>query len=199
MSLSHIGMKPITDLTVDVANNNPSALAIAKQWGPCRNEVLSDFKYSFCNVIEKMTINPGVDVNDYPEWASFYTYPAAACKVWYIFDSYNVAKKQENQFEVVFNPTLAEKIICCNLDDEDVAYCEYSYNVTDPEQWEPKFMMAFSFRLAAAICFELTGDSTKSKELMQIYISYIHEAKRIAHYEKKSKPEQSNPTVDARG
>lgn len=188
-----------TDLDTDLANNNPSAIAIDKQWGPCRNEVLSDFKYSFCNVIEKMTINPNVTADDYPEWTSFYTYPASACKVWYVFDQANVAKKQEQQFEVVYNPTLAEKIICCNCDTYNSAYVEYSYNVTDPSQWEPKFVMAFSFRLASAICVELTGDEAKAKDMMNVYLAYIHDAKRIANNEKKSKPTQGNPTVDARG
>lgn len=192
-------MKPIDDLDTDVANNHPSALAIAKQWGPSRNEVLSDFKYSFCNVIEAMTINPNVTVDDYPEWTSFYTYPSAACKLWYVFDALSVKKKEENQFEVVYNPTLGEKIICCNCDTYNTAYVEYSYNVTDPTQWEPKFVMAFSYRLAAAICVELTGDENKAKALKDMYLLYITEAKRVAQNEKKSKPYQGNPVVDARG
>lgn len=200
LALSHVGMKSLeTDLDTDYANNNPSAIAIMKQWGPARNEVLSDFKYSFCNVIEAMTINPNVTVDDYPEWSSFYTYPSSACKLWYVFDAQNVAKKEEQQFEVVYNPTLAEKIICCNCDTYNTAYAEYSYNVTDPTQWEPKFVMAFSYRLASAICVELTGDAEKAKTLMMIYQSYISEAKRIAQLEKKSKPTEFNPTVDARG
>ena len=192
-------MKPITDLTTDVSVNNPSALAINKQWGPCRNEVLSDFKYPFATVIDVMTLNTSVDEDDYPEWESFYTYPSSACKIWYVFDESTVATKHEQQFEVVYNPTLEEKIICCNCDTLNSAYVEYSYNVTDTTKWEPKFVMAFSFRLASAICVELTGDSDKATNLMQVYMAYIHDAKRIAHFEKKSKPTQSNPIVDARG
>lgn len=199
LALSHIGMKSLTDLDLEISANNPSALAIEKQWGPCRNDVFRDFKWPFANVIDLMTVLTTVDDDDYPEWDAFYEYPPTACIAWAVFDASTVKTKHENQFEVVYNPVLGTKIICCDLSTATSAYCEYTYNVTDPTKWDTKFVMAFSYRLAAAICVDLTGDSKKALELLNIYGAYIQEAKRLAHYEKKSKPTQSNPTVSARG
>ena len=193
-------MKPITDLTTDAAANNPSALAINKHWGPCRNDLFREFQWSFANVIEPMEMVLTVTQDDdYPEWASFYTYTENAATIWHVFDESTVKTKSENQFEVVYNPTLNERLICCDLSTYNAAWCEYTYNVTDTLLWDTKFIMAFSYRLASAICMELTGDAEKALKLTQLYNAILHEAKRIDSREKKSKPTQSNPIVDARG
>lgn len=200
LALSHIGMKPlVTDLATDVSNNNPSALAIEKQWNPCRNEVLGDAKYSSSTVISKMVLNTSVTSDDYPEWESFWTYPSSVLAVWAVFDESNPDTKYRNQFEIVFNPTLQEKIICSNNDTLNTAYVETAYNVTDPSLWDPRLTMAFSYRLAAAIVKELTGDDDLAITMMQIYMAYVSETKRLAYRERKSKPTQSNPLVDSRG
>jgi hypothetical protein len=200
LALSHIGMKPLeTDLATDVSNNNPSALAIEKQWAPCRNEVLGDAKYSCSTVMQVLESNTSVDSDDYPEWESFWTYPSSALAIWSVFDAATPDKKGENAFEVVYNPILDEKIICCNLSSEDTAYAEIAYNITDPSKWDPRLVMSFSYRLAAAICKELTGDDDAAIKMGEIYKNYVSETKRLAHRERKAKPTQSNPIVNARG
>ena len=67
MALSHLGMKPIIDITTSVAANKPAGLALNRHWGPCRNDVFREFKWPFANV--QGTINNRVDVTsfDYPE------------------------------------------------------------------------------------------------------------------------------------
>jgi hypothetical protein len=199
LALSHLGMTAITDLNVDAANNNPSAVAINAHWGPCRNDVFSEFKWPFATVIEPMQVQASVSIDDYPEWSYFFVYTANAATVWNVFDSSTVKTKHENQFEVVYNPTLQKRIICCNLTWTSFAFNEYTYNVTDPTFWSPKFVMAFSYRLAASICMILTGDEKKSLFLMDLYRGFIHEAKRVSSSEKKTKPDQNNPIVNARG
>ena len=199
MALSHIGMKGFTDYDAEVAANNPSALAIGKHWASCRNEVLGDSKFPFSTVIGTLDYMTLVDSDDYPEWESFWTYPSSVLKVWNVFDESTVKTKDESQFEIVYNPTLDEKVICCNLDTNNTAYAEESYSITDPLSWDTRFVMAFSYRLAAAICKELTGSDEMSIKMLQIYGNYISETKRQASIEKKSKPTQSNPTVEARG
>ena len=199
LALSHLGMKPITDLTADVTANNPSALALNRHWGPSRNDVFREFKWPFANVQAKIYHRVDITSDDYPEWQFFTTYPSSAVTVWNVFDETTVDKKRENLFEVVYNPILNERIICCNLDTLNAAYCEQTYNVTDTLLWDTKFIMAFSYRLAADCAMELSGDDKKALSLAQIYYSIIHEAKRIAHSEKKSKPTESNPIVDSRG
>jgi len=200
LALSHLGMKPITDLDTDAAAYNPAAIAINLHWGPVRNDLFSEYQWSFANVVEPMQVQAGVSISDYPEWQYFYVYTANAATVWNVFDPGSVEEKEENQFEVVYNPDLAVRIICCNVTNASVAaYCEYTYNVTDPTLWSPKFVMAFSYRLASSICVDLTGDEKKALTLMQLSSAYIHDSKRIGSSEKKNKPHQSNPIVASRG
>jgi len=199
LALSHLGMKPITDLDTDVALNNPSALALSRHWGPCRNDVFREFKWPFATCQGQILHRTDIATTVYPEWDFFTTYPSSAVTVWNVYDATNADRKHEQLFEVVYNPTLAERVLLCSLDTQNTAYVEYTYNVTDTLLWDTKFTMAFSYRLASSICMELTGDDKKSLTLMEIYNAYIHEAKRIAHHEKKKKPGQSNPIVDSRG
>ena len=199
LALSHLGMKPITDLDTDVALNNPSALALNRHWGPCRNDVFREFKWPFATCQDTILHRTDIASTVYPEWDFFTTYPSSAVTVWNVYDATNADKKHEQLFEVVYNPTLGERVLLCDLDTVNTAYCEYTYNVTDTLLWDTKFIMAFSYRLSASICMELTGDDKKALTLMEIYNNYIHEAKRLAHHEKKRKPGQSNPIVDSRG
>lgn len=200
LSLSHLGMKGLTtSLSADVAANNPSAIAINKHWGPARNDVFSEFKWPFANVIQPMQMQVDVSEDDYPEWESFFVYTLNAATIWNIFDESTVEEKEDNLFEVVYNIGLAVRVLCCNLSTLNNAYCEYTHNVIDTTLWSPKFVMAFSYRLAAAICVALTGDAEKALKLMTIYNAYIHEAKRIASSEKKKKPGQTNSIVNSRG
>lgn len=200
LALTHLGMKTITDLTAGVTANNPSALALNVQWGPSRNDVFREFRWPFATVHELIYNRTDVSVStEYPEWEFATTYPAAAVTVWNVFDEFTADNKEQNQFEILYDVSLDERIVLCNLDTQNSAYVEYTYNVTDTLLWDTKFIMAFSYRLAAAICMTLTGDEKKSLQLMQIYNAFIHETKRIAHGEKKKKPTQANPIVESRG
>ena len=200
LALSHLGQKRLASgLATDLENNNPSAIAIDTHWTASRNDVFSEFKWPFATVIEPMQVQ--VDVNDtmYPEWLYFYVYTENAATVWNVFDPSTVEQKEEQEFEVVYRPALNKKVICCNITNTSSAFNEYTYNVTDTLLWSPKFIMAFSYRLAAAIAVTLTGSKEKALELMTIYNAFIHEAKRIAHVQKKKKPAQTAGIVNARG
>jgi len=203
LALSHIGMKPITDLDTDVALNNPSALALNRHWGPCRNDVFREFKWPFATCQGQILHRVDIASTVYPEWDFYTTYPTSAVTVWNVYDATTADMKHEQLFEVVYNPTLAERVLLCNLDTVTTStikqYVEYTYNVTDTLIWDTKFVMAFSYRLASSVCMELTGDEKKAITLSEIYRNVIHEAKRVAHSEKKRKPTQKNPIVDSRG
>lgn len=200
LTLSHLGQKPLTtDIATDVAANNPSAVAINTHWGPVRNDLFREFKWPFANVIQPMQIQTGVNQDMYPEWLYFYVYTANAATVWYVFDSATVEEKEEQAYEVVYNPTLNKRVICCNVTNTSSAFNEYTYNVTDTTLWDTKFVIAFSYRLASAIAKTLTGDGAIGEKLMLISNGIISEAKRIASHEKKKKPKQSQSTINARG
>jgi hypothetical protein len=206
MALSFLGMKSISSLDADTTLNNPAAIAINKHWGPCRNDVFREFKWPFADAIIPLVPNDSVDLNDYPEWTSFYDYTSNAATLWAVFDASTVLKKESNLFEVVYDHTLDQKIICCDLSSTggsstivtSTVFGEYTYNVTDCEKWDVKFIKAFAINLASNICVELTGDVQKALELAKMYANSIQESKRIAHYEKKRKPNQTNSIVNSR-
>ena len=70
--------------------------------------------------------------------------------------------------------------------------------MTDVTKWEPKFVLAFSYRLAALIAHGLTGDVSNSNAMNEIYNSFIGEAKRLSFNEKIKIPYPKTDTIDAR-
>lgn len=127
---------------------------------------------------------------------TYWTVQTNAATVWTVFNEATETKKDEQDFEVYLIPgSTDEKIIVSNLDD---AYMEYTFIVNDTTLWDSKFVVALSYRLAAMMAHVLTGDAAKGKELMNVSIAYIAEAKRIAAIEKLKKPNQTSSYQNSR-
>jgi hypothetical protein len=194
IALAHIGQSPITDVT-DETDISPEAKACRRYYSICRKDVFREHSWGFATAQVALVENEDLDSDDYPEWSYFYTYPASALTLWAVFNSDTVLDKWKNEFEVVYNPTLLERVVLTN---QEEAIAECTYDVTDVTIWDHKFLMAFTYRLAAMIVQIIAGDMAKSQAMMELSNAYISEAKRVGHYEKKKKPEQDNPYVDAR-
>lgn len=187
MALAHIGMRAITSISAD----EPSAEACNEFWIPSRDEVLSEHRWPFANTQAALAELTDQVIG----WDFTYAYPSAAARVFYVYDEGSVDRKEENDFEVVYIPSGNKRVICCDLED---AYCEYTYKVSDTTLWDAKFVMAFSYRLASAICHTLTGDADKALKLMDVYNGLMSDAKRLSYQEKVKKPNQKNTYYDAR-
>lgn len=191
LALSHLGQGTITSaqLTADV---HPSAVQANIFWVPCRDEVLGESNWPFATVTLALS---SLDIDDY-EWDYVYSYPTLAVStMWNIFNEATLNTKDDQEYAVKHVPTLGVSAIFCDLED---AIAEYTYKVTDTSLWSTKFVMAFSYRLAASMAKSLTGDNQLGVTMTQLYNSILGEAKRLNNSENRKKPDHANKYIDAR-
>lgn len=190
LALSHLGNDTITSLTSD----HPSASTISLFWDLTRDDVLREHKWPFSTAIVTLA---SLDT-DIPTWTYFYGYPSNCLKIWTVFNDATLDTKEEQDFEILFLPPSDNRLVICSNIEQ--AYAEYSYKVQDVTIWDPKFSMAFSYRLAANIAPRLCADDNKAKEMMNIYSAFMLETKRVSAGERsKKRPEISSGYVDSRG
>ena len=190
LALNHLGMKGITSLT----ENNPSAIALNNYYNPCRDDTLSDYNWPFANV-KAALVSVSDDVLEL-EWDYIYVYPTQALAIWNVYDESTVDNKWEQEFETSFQVTENRRVICSNL---ETAYVEYTRRLTDTSIYSPRFVMVFSYKLAASMAHTLTGDVDMGIKLLDIYNMYLGEAKRLGYQERKKKPKQTSSYVNSRG
>lgn len=193
IALANIGQGELTDVSTDTG---PEADACRKYYHIARKDVLREHQWAFANVQETLTSTSSVDSDDYPEWMYFYTYPSTALNIWCVFNEATIQEKWEQEFEKVYNPTLNHHIILTNQED---AFAEYTYNLTDVTIFDSKFVMAFTYRLAAMIAKSVVGDDNMANNMMMMSNYHISEAKRVGFAEKKKKIEVSSKYINARG
>ncbi len=192
ISLAALGQGELSDVETD---EGPEADACRRFYSIARKDVLREHSWAFGTVQEPLVENPSVDEDDYPEYTYFYSYPSSCLTVWAVFNEVTVTEKWEQEFEKVYNPTLNEHII---LTDQEDAFAEYTYDVTDMTIWDSKFVMAFAYRLAAMMAKQITGDGAISEAMMSLSNAYISEAKRVGASEKRKVIELSSKYINAR-
>lgn len=194
MALSHLGQTKITQAQLD-AVVIPSAVSMDLFYEPCRDEVLGESPWPFATVTETLSAVSSSTLTDC-EYSYIYTYPTSTVSaIWYVFNEATFSDKEGQEFVVKYVPSLGERFIFSNLDE---AIAEYSYKVTNPLLWSFKFIMAFSYRLAAETCVSITGDTGKAIELMNVYNAALGEAKRVAATERVKKPKVSSKYIESR-
>jgi hypothetical protein len=248
MGLSHLGMKPVLNLTDD----KPSQNAINTFWEPSRDDVFSEYRWPWATTVDALVpafsawdvgtsyitgnlvsfntkyyqcINgntgnqPDQDPTDwlllplpFPMWQFMYQYPTLAARVWTVFGQVNstqvnpndgstmfvnsLLNEEQQEFEIAFSILLNNKIICSNNEN---ALTRYTYIIEDFSIWDAKFIMAFSYRLAANMCVLLTGDGDKAMKMMSVYNAFMAETKRTAYAERIKKPNQVSGYQTSRG
>lgn len=190
LALTHIGgaSRGIVSLT----ENTPAAIACNSFFDSCRDDVFSESQWPFASVSQPLLTAPEVVLG----WTYIYAYPPKAARVWNVYNEATVNKKHEQEFEVKFIAGVNRRVICSN---NPSAYADYTFKVEDTTIYDPKFVMALSYRLAAAIAFTLTGSPEVGEKLMLIYNGMLSEAKRLSGSEKIKKPEQTSSSVNSRG
>lgn len=188
LALHHLGVQTIANISDSV----PAAEACNDMWVPCRDDVLADYNWPFASVEEALA----TVVDTLLAWDYVYQYPSNAAAVWVVYNEDTVDKKFEQEFETKYIGSSNKRVIGSDLDE---AYVEYTRKVADTTIWSPKFVMAFSFKLAAAVCVQLTGDEKKALNLLGLYNGIISEAKRIGSIEQIKKPSPTSKYKTARG
>ena len=182
LALSHIGQKPVDNTTDET---QPEILACNTHFANARDAVLAQLAFPFNSAPIELALYTTIDDASIPGWLFFYTYPASTLAVWEVYSSGNAASAVEKDFEVRYLPIVGAKIICTNEED---AYANVSYLVTDYTLWDDRFIEAVSYKLAASICMAITGDAELALKFRDMYNVMIHESKRKSAQEKKKKP-----------
>ncbi|NJO00393.1 MAG: hypothetical protein HC880_00755 [Bacteroidia bacterium] len=186
LALSHLGTNQITDID----GTDPESVACATMFDPARDEVLSDFQWTFCNTQLVLTEIDETRLG----WDFIYSYPQQAVRVWNIYNEATFKDKTNQDFELYFDAA-GVKRIASNLDS---AYADYSYRVTDTTLWEQKFINALSYKLASMISHTLIGDPSIALKMAQIYEGLIGQAKRLDFQQKIRKPNQESGYINSR-
>lgn len=192
LALQHIGQNKVTDVML-AADTDPSSVALNSYFDVCRDDVFREHRWPFAVAQDALVTLSSASVLG---WGYVYEYPTQnAASVNYVFNETTVDDKQDQDFEVQYLPDDAVRVICSNCED---AYMEYTHIITDTSLWDPKFVMAFSYRLAAAITVALTGDAQKALSLTQMSNAIIAEAKRVSFAEQRKKPKQTSSYQNSR-
>lgn len=192
MALGHLGEQALTQAQL-TANTVPSAKACNTFFTPTILDLFREHKWPFADA--QLSLNASsVDVTP---WAAVYDYPTQNCAaVWSVYDESTADKKDEQDFEIKYDPTTGAKVICSNLEE---ALADYTHIVTDTSLWDSKFVFAASYRLASVMASTLGVDANKALGFFQLSSAMIGSAKRIGSVEQKKIPEFSSSTQNARG
>lgn len=195
LALAHIGQNELTDLATDVSVESDKCRLY---YSAARKDFLGSHSFNFNTVQESMTLNSNdsLDEDDYPEWSYFYTYPSNALTIWAVFNEATVSEKWEQEFETFYRHDDDERVVATNQED---AFFEYSFDVTDLSMWDNKAFLAFTYHLASILAKVITGDQELALTLAQTALNTASEAKRVGHAEKKKKVVHSNRYIDSRG
>lgn len=175
LALSHLGIgKEIANLDSD---KSEEAVAIRRFFATARDATLRDFPWPFARKFAEMAkVAEPPPEND--EWAFSYRAPADSVFIRRILsglrnDSHEsrvrFLRGQDKQGQLVYT-------------DQRDAKTEYTFRETDPGRFDPDFVLALSFRLAAYAAPKLTaGDPFKlRRDAFTIYAQEISMAQSNA-------------------
>jgi len=139
-----------------------------------------------------------VEENPTEKWAFAYRYPSSCARFRRIeSDVRNETLKDRVPFKIVRDSSGAGKLI---YTDRENAVAEISSEITNPELFDPDFVLAVSFRLAALIAPRVTGgDPNKLGErAMKYYIYEISKAEATDGNEQQDEDAPDSEFINAR-
>ena len=147
LALQHLGDRyDITSLT----EASPEAEQVNLVFDNVRDMVLREHPWKFARKYTTPASLAGVVPGN---WSYMYTYPSDAMRVIRIVNPLG-DDKTPIRFEIARNSADLRVV----LTNESEPTLEYTKQVTDPQQFDPQFVIAFSYRLAQYIAMPITGD-----------------------------------------
>lgn len=166
LALARIGTRSrIT--SIDEASTEAAALKTF--FDAARDQVLNDHPWNFATkrqALAESAIDPPAD------WTYRYDYPTDCVRARALATT--LRNIDPPRFKVEANPDLASR---CVLADEEDAILVYTARVTDTNLFDPAFVVALSWRLAADIAETLSGDRPTADRCEQAYLRALATAK----------------------
>ncbi|WP_415718287.1 hypothetical protein [Maridesulfovibrio sp.] len=85
------------------------------------------------------------------------------------------------------------------LTDRDSASAVYTKKVTNPVLFDPAFVMAFAARMAAEMADDITGSTSKAREMWTLYLNAMQSARLADSAEGREDNILNDPWLEARG
>jgi len=185
-AITFIGGRAIT--SIDQAQDE--AELCKRFYDMARQAVLRDHLWNFAT---KSVALAAVTDTDFVGWDYAYSYPSDALYIQEIYNSAN--KNQKIEFEVRTNTAKNKKYIMSN---ESAPYIIYVADVDEELLFDPMFIEAFSYRLAAVITVPLNGQIQLAQLMEQKYAQTIAKAKAGDSNERYKLPTSENSLLSAR-
>ena len=184
LALSRFGGGKITSLT----DGSEEARVLDLIYNSCLESTLRAFPWNFANAEKILALS----TTTFAGWDYVYEYPVNCADILRVYAEGDARVYKRQTFKV--RTSGIEKFICCDIED---AYAEYTYMVTDPTMFDPGFVKAFSYYLAAE-SVSMSGNAQKSAEMMQKFQLAINEAQHINAVEGNVQPEWPTSYVTGR-
>lgn len=194
LALSHIGQKPLTS-TSDAslaAETTVQAVAALRVYDACLRNTLTDADWTFARVNEYELTDATYSTVNY---SYAYEYPSNCIALRRIYNSETTKKDKGEPFEIAYKTSSTQQLILADISD---AYARFTYYIIDTTQFPPKFVLALSHALAAALAVPLNGKEEQAKAEIAVYNAVLSEAQRIDSYESNEDESEENPFIDAR-
>ena len=194
LALSHIAQIQITQAQLDAATTTVQVKEALRIWEFALKETLRAFNWGFAKTQEALVVTTDYDpaVYDYA-----YVYPEYCLAIRKVNVQTKLDEAISGLYEKMYDSENDAVRIVTDIED---AYIEYTYYVTTTTLFDSAFVIAFSYRLAAALAKPLNGDDKQGAAMKEVYEDAISEAKRHDagnRYEKHEGNTKSN-FVDAR-
>lgn len=147
LALQHLGDR--FDIT-SLAEASPEAEQVNLVFADVRDMVLREHPWKFARKYASPASLAGVVPGN---WSYMYAYPTDAMRIIHIVNPLGDSAPPI-RFEVARNADDA-KVLLTNESEPTFAYTK---QVTDPQQFDPQFVIALSYRLAQYIAIPITGD-----------------------------------------
>jgi hypothetical protein len=165
LALNHIGAKTIS--SIDEASEIARRCKLIYE--PLRDAVLRDHAWNFATASEQLAV-----LNEtLPGWLFLYAQPSNCINVRRVFNTIAVANPANQDFKILLSPDTKTKSIAANL---EASWCEFTYKVTDPNVFDPKFIEALSYRMGASLAQPLAGNILLGQALLQMSVAITEKA-----------------------
>ena len=157
LALQHIGDRfDINSLT----ESSPEAEQVNLVFSDVRDMVLREHPWKFAR---KYTSPAQLSGTAPGNWDYMYAYPSDAMRIIRIVNPLG-----DNQPPIRFEIARNSDDVRVILSNESEPTFEYTSRVTDPQQFDPQFVIALSYRLAQYIAIPITGDRNIMADMKQM-------------------------------
>lgn len=158
LALMRIGNTKLIATSTDATNEQRVATAM---YGYARDFVLADHPWPFATKRASLATASGTAPTN---WAYLWTYPADAAKVRKVLSTAATRKDEPVPFQVI---TLGTSTAICTNDTP--VSVEYTAKVSDPTLFDPTFVSALAYYLAAEMALPLRADVAMAKGALDAY------------------------------